>query len=153
MVPWNTQYSKTHGLCSSIKHAVGPGYSKAVEWSRHYTCNQKVVGSNPGSGRSSLFLFAVTSGYWGSEVVLLVGGVGWVGRCTVCAYLINLHQHTYVAITLGILFVVVVVCLIVSFAFINYTRFSTALWLSVSNAILFSSIHTVATFFIKFSGQ
>ena len=61
-VPWNTQYSETHGLCSSIKHAVGPGYSKAVKWSRHYTCNQKVVGSNPGSGRSSLFLFAVTSG-------------------------------------------------------------------------------------------
>ena len=111
------------------------------------------MGSNPGSGRSSLFLFAVTSGYWGSEVVLLVGGVGGVGRCTVCAYLINLHQHTYVAITLGILFVVVVVCLIVSFAFINYTHFSTALWLSVSNTILFSSIHTVATFFIKFSGQ
>ena len=76
-----------------------------------------------------------------------------MGRCTVCAYLINLHQHTYVAIALGILFavVVVVVCLIVSFAFINYTLFSTARWLSVLNAIVFSSIHTVATFFIRFS--
>ena len=70
-----------------------------------------------------------------------------MGRCIVCAYLINLHQHTYVAIALGILLLL----LFVSFAFIHYTLFSTALWLSVLNAIVFSSIHTVDTFFIKFS--